>query len=823
VGLRGAGFPAEQVLQLATPKCAAIADQLLQVEDQLERKQDTAHQTLHRALDELAADSEERKAVKRALRRVNKSKLPEPLDFVCVASAAVDEFRQARIEADAARGAFEEAFTAAIDHTSRAIYQVACTDRFREAVTWQNRRALLTGINSILRKPPGKISRGSKRRQHEELVANYLQRYCVKNDTIGFFGPVGWANLVEQGAALVARPGPDLLASRQVYFEGWCIDELAQVLGRNQKLRPWLVPRVMPYIRLEGTTVYLPFEDPVELFAEQAVVLRLCDGQRMAKEIARQLVGTAEFQSQSQVYDLIEQLQRLQLVVWTVEVSFGICPEQRLRRLLERIEDEPLRQSNLATLDVLEKARRGVALAVGDTKKLNKALDVMDTVFTRLTKTSATRAAGKTYAARTLVYEDCRRDITVDIGPEILQTLGPPLSLLLDSARWFAVQAAKMCHQALQQFYAELAVQTGSMAVPLDNIWPQLQSFLYVKDTPHPFDSVLSVFQERWEHVLSLPFNARRVQYSSEELYPCVKDLFESSQPGWSFTRCHTPDVLIAASSQQAIQRGDYQLVMGELHMGKNTLGAALFLAQHPSLDKVFQALTAERPEPQVVPIVPKQWPELTVRTLPALVQPHDYRLASTHDSIGDPESRVLPIGDLVVEKLGNELVVRTRDGKLFFDAIEFIAEIIADQVVDFFKIMRPAPHTPRVAIDRLVITRETWRFVAQEITFAYEKSEADRFVACQRWVRDYNMPRFVFAKTPVERKPFYIDFYSPIFVNILAKYIRRTQDQGSADDRITVTEMLPDPFQLWLPDAEGQRYTSEFRIVAIDLESIVR
>jgi hypothetical protein len=37
-------------------------------------------------------------------------------------------------------------------------------------------------------------------------------------------------------------------------------------------------------------------------------------------------------------------------------------------------------------------------------------------------------------------------------------------------------------------------------------------------------------------------------------------------------------------------------------------------------------------------------------------------------------------------------------------------------------------------------------------------------------------------------------------------------------EGRVTLTEMLPAPDQLWLPDADGCVYTSEFRMVAWDL-----
>ena len=38
----------------------------------------------------------------------------------------------------------------------------------------------------------------------------------------------------------------------------------------------------------------------------------------------------------------------------------------------------------------------------------------------------------------------------------------------------------------------------------------------------------------------------------------------------------------------------------------------------------------------------------------------------------------------------------------------------------------------------------------------------------------------------------------------------------------MTVTEMLPGPQQVWLPDASGNLYTSELRIAVLDLQDNV-
>ena len=71
------------------------------------------------------------------------------------------------------------------------IREYARSPRLREAITWQNRSAVENGLDSLLRAPADRDD--AKLRKKETMVVSYLQRYATKCDTIGFFGPVGWA------------------------------------------------------------------------------------------------------------------------------------------------------------------------------------------------------------------------------------------------------------------------------------------------------------------------------------------------------------------------------------------------------------------------------------------------------------------------------------------------------------------------------------------------------------------------------------------------------------------------------------------------------
>jgi hypothetical protein len=118
--------------------------------------------------------------------------------------------------------------------------------------------------------------------------------------------------------------------------------------------------------------------------------------------------------------------------------------------------------------------------------------------------------------------------------------------------------------------------------------------------------------------------------------------------------------------------------------------------------------------------------------------------------------------------------------------------------------------------IDRLVVSRESWVFSAQDLSFAFEKQEAQRFIAARRWVRQQKLPRFLFVKTSTEMKPFYLDLTSPIYVELLARAVRKAYNANSAIP-IIFTEMLPEGKLSWLTDAEGKRYLCELRCLVVD------
>jgi hypothetical protein len=815
-GVRGAGFPTDKVLTLGASRCADAADKLLDAQGRTQQLWDKALNALRSDLD--AAQPEDREPLLRAVQAMKKGKLPKPFNSTPAVHERLKILSNARADLEPLASAYKESFGAAIDDTSRAIREVISEDRFRCAVTWQNRQAVHTSINSLLRKDPKSNGRGSKQRQHEEMVASYLQRYCVKNDTIGFFGPLGWGDFIAPGEPLEVKPGETLLSKRNVRFEGWCIDRIAQKLAEGGVLDHWLSPRRIPYVRLEGTTVYYADQRTLKISPQQAFVLHACDSRRTAKQIATGLLGIARlgFRSEKEIFALLYELQKFDFIAWDVAVPLQLHPERYFRGLLENVDDPALRSQCLGVLNELDEAREHVIEVADDPEGLDQALSDLETTFTRLTGAAPTRKAGQTYAGRTLIYEDCRRDIEITAGADFLEKLGAPLSLLLTSARWLTYQAGKLYRRSLRQLYCDLAKRTGSPTVDAITYINQLKTIFGDKDQPsQAIESVIDEFHERWARLLAIPAGQRRLRYSCDELRGPLQEMFDAPSPGWSMAGHHSPDIMIVASSPEAIQRGDYELVMGEVHVGANTLKASCFVAQHPDPDELSRWYTRDMSEPQLIPVGTQEF--AFSRAFAMIRSLEDFRLLVGKDTYALPEEKSLPISSLVVEETSCGLRLRTRDGKQSFEILEACASVMVGQIIQRFNLFGKGSYNPRINFDNLVVARETRRFESKKFDFATVKDEAERFLTARRWARANHLPRFVFVKVPIEVKPFYVDFASPIYVDLLSRFLRRMNEEGEPGALVSVTEMLPRPDETWLCDAQGNRYTSEFRCVAME------
>lgn len=730
------------------------------------------------------------------------AELAAAADEVVAAEAAGDQEAIAKAEAE-----YAAVFPAAVDRLTAALHTVASHPRFREAVAWQNPHALRTGVDALLRRGRTDARRNSRDRQHEALVASYLQRYCVKNDTIGFFGPVGWARTAPgDGVRIEPADPPALLAARTVYMEGWAV--AAVLAPHTAELRPWLVPRPMPFLDLAGTTLRVPLAPPVRLSAAEAAVLRACDGRRDAGEVAEVVLAdpASGLHTVAEVHQVLAGLAAAHRIAWQPEVApHDTRPEQTMRARLARVTDQAVRAPAQAALEELCAARDALAAAAGDPERLTGAMAGLEATFTRLSGVAATRRAGTMYAGRTPVYEECLRAGTVVIGQAGLDRIRVALGLVLDSARWFTAAGAALYRRLCTDIYRRRAEELGSRVVPLVDFWLLAGQTLFTP--PARLTTLLtSALHRRWADVLALPPGRRRVHLTAADLAPAVAAAFPAGAPGWPSARQHSPDLMLAGE----------EWVLGELHPGVNTLRYATWVDYHPQPQQLRAAQRRDLGAGVVYPAETGQEGGVPTRQSNALAGPDDIRLVFAHDSFGHPPGQSLRVGecDLVDSPAG--LRVRSRDGRFDADLMHVFGDIIAAGLSQLFAVLPAATHQPRVTIDSLVVSRERWSFTAADLPFAATRQEALRFRQVRAWAAAHGLPRHVFVRCAGERKPVHVDLTSLASVDLLARSVRRARGHDGHGAVVTVVEMLPTPDQLWLTGPDG-RYTAELRVVAVD------
>ncbi len=742
--------------------------------------------------------------------------LARAADAAIAAAAAPARTASDQAAPSQAGAVYAAEFTDAVRRLSAALHEAAALPALREAVAWQNRHALTTGIDVLVRRGPEPAKRNANRRQHEALVASYLQRYCAKNDTIGFFGPVSWSQIDDgPGIRVTHAASGRILAARVTYLEGWAVRAI--MADHVTALRPWLVPRRMPFVGVDGTLLRLPLAPPVQLTPAEAAVLRASDGSRDAGEVAAAVLADsrAEVGDVAEVFALMGRLADSHRLAWQVDVApQDTRPERSVRALLSRVTDDGIRGPAETALDELTAARDELAGAAGDAERVAGAMADLEATFTRLAGVPPTRRAGELYAGRTLAYEECLRGDTVRLGADALDGIRAALALVLDGARWFITTSGALYARHFDDAYRQRAAALGTGIVPFADLWLIVNDVLF--DQPPPLiEPAVRALRQRWSAILDLPPGARRIQLRAADLRERVTSEFPAQPLPWPMAVHHSPDLMIAGADAAA--GGRLTWVLGEVHPSIVSSRYATWLEFHDAPDAVHAAMRHDLRSSAVWVAETAEYGGTCTRLSNGLPSPGDLRLVWAHDSCGYDPATTLTVGECDVIGSPAGLRVRRRDGTFERGLLEVVGDLISASISHGFSLVPPGAHAPRVTIDDLVVSRETWTLAATDPPFADTSAESARYLQARAWAAGHGLPRHVFLRFTGERKPIYADLTSLASIDVISRSLRRCRRNAGADATVTVVEMLPTPDQAWLTDAQGLRYSAELRMVAAD------
>jgi Lantibiotic dehydratase, N terminus len=823
--LRGAGFPARLVNAMKEEACGHSADRLSAAAAELECLYASAIVKVSTALEKLKQagehpDSDRYRRLVKTLRNLKSRKPDAGPELADDFNAALEPIITQQSKLEQLRAEYERSFAEGLERQYENLRNVARDSRFQEAVLWQNRGAFHRAIRAVLKESSRTTS---KTRQHLELIASYLQRYCTKNDTIGFFGPIAWGTIAMRGAGLDAVPGALLIKKRSVFLELWAGEKIAEAIAALPGIEWWLPPRLASNWRIENDALIEEPGNARKLSALETATLALCNGKNMAADILSALRSDQAFEkvTEDQFHRLLDDMAKAGALSWQFTMPMEVGCEKALRAQVLQIRDPQLRQKALDLFAFFSDGLEQIALSAGDPERLDSALGQFEQSFEQVTHQCAQRRPGEAYAARTLIHEDCVRDLALTITPAFFEPIRPALLMMLQSLRWLAQSASVIFLDLFRKLFDRAAAKLQNPEIPVSTFVGELSVPIFeaIYSAAH---AAHKQYCEKWAALLPIPSDVRVAQFASCLLRDGVKAAFPDLPGQYHVARYHSPDLMVSAPDAQTIQRGEALYILGETHVAVNTIAQGLFTAQHPNIQELLRGLQWDYPQQRRLNIIHSRKLEGgSPRTRESLFNPADLFL-SMDDTAPPTGCWAYRPSDLFIARREGRLGVFTRDGLGAFDLLEAFAGLLIIGLMNAGRCFQPASYTPRIQIDKLVIQRETWRASVEELAFANEKTESDRFLSARTSMRARGVPALLFVKSPLEPKPFYLDMDSPVYVEMLCKMVRRLGRSRGEGSELSFSEMLPDSDGAWLTDAQGERYTSEFRFVMVDLKSRV-
>ncbi|HEU5270674.1 MAG TPA: lantibiotic dehydratase, partial [Jatrophihabitans sp.] len=557
-------------------------------------------------------------------------------------------------------------------------------------------------------------------------------------------------------------------------------------------------------------------DQPVSKAAQQ--LYELVDGDRSVLDLQR--LAEAEGLPAPAVTAALEELVDAGAITATLEMPLGIAePMDFLFDTLVCAGAAPTEAGTQRRARTVAQLAELVALKDRfDRGAVDERFTLLDQIgerFTSITANAATRGAGQLYADRSVLYEDATREFSqcllgADVVGE-LRRYGPLWDLLwLPTERDHELTNAATADWFRRRF-------DGAAEVPfLDYARAWVDDRPYLTEMLQACARELVPSNERLLRDLCRgQRDAEAVQLTLEEVAAILHRHGGAGRGGVVLN----PDVLLAADSQHAVRRGDYQLVLGEIHSDRDLLSHGLFAAFLRGADRDLVAefattgyrLAGEDVVAEVVRTHERKTNVQLELDLPSVEMQHRGR--------GD-RGLLVTAADLTVCLADGRLRLRDARNDRFLLLTVARVPVGSDErssPLRPFAFARrdyvlPIPaetdYFPRIVVERMVVQRRLWRSTPAD--WGPEPTAAGWSAEHFRWLRtgarQAGIPAQAFAKVAGERKGTYVDFDSYLLARALLRIWKRNPGP------VTFTELFPERHQWWLRDGRGS-YSCEFRL----------
>ncbi|MFI6684264.1 lantibiotic dehydratase [Streptomyces sp. NPDC050485] len=726
--------------------------------------------------------------------------------------------------------AVRAAYDAEVAQTSAAVVRRFREEpKLRDAVQFANPALWQRLAPWVDRRVPAPGNWRSADRQRTDLLARMLQRYCAKNETTSHAGPITTAFLRADQVGVTCAPG---LPQRQVRLSHWAAERLqASFLTGAVAAHRWWRPRAtagchvsdgeLSVVRYDFAQRHHRFSDAVidvaarRLSQDEARVLRWCDGSRSVAEIC--LLYETEYDTpltESAAVGVLRSLEDYGAVVTGPELPYGVHDAiPLLRRLTAEVGDEKAELH----VDAVESALAALASAADEAGRAQAATAVQ-AAYTAATGQSPYRAAGVTNGDRTVFNEDCDSEHGVmALGRPIPDLVARELAFVYDI--FLVLPRARLnASRRMMRAWFSGTFGAGSSVPVADFVTACLRDDARLSAGFDAVESEVSAKAAKLKGLLT-PAELTPAERAASDHHITEEAIADArALAGSPLPAVCNPDLMLAADGPDAVARGDFLAVVGDLHAAEEGLSHSLFA---PWVDAaVGEGTLGERvaaayrpllePDEDLADVTHRHRSKTYARAdLPCL----DIEAA---DRSPLPAQGRVRLHELIVSDTarglrlhlpGSDRALRLTSPPLYWQGVRArnpFAVFSFPQRVDGLPVpLGDEGYLPRLVHGRVVLQRAMWGLPAAA---CHGKDWYAGFRAVQRLRAEHGLPRHVFVKFPQEVKPLYCDLDSPLLVRQVSRMAK-----AAGDGRLVVSEMLPGPGSLWLTSSLG-KVTSELR-----------
>ena len=650
-------------------------------------------------------------------------------------------------------------------------------------------------------------------RQKLRLAWSYLQRFAAKNDTASFFGPVAWGRIDPRSeTALQVTGDPDrVIGDRITVIEHWVAEALAEAVAADPALAGQLPLILNPGCTLDDAgRLRLPVDRSTPLPARVAAVVRAA--MRLGPARPAELAAAAATGDAAAAIDIL--VGRRVLLPALTPAPGSRRPLDHLAGLLGRI-GTPAAGLWLDRIAAIEAGARDFAAAAGWPRD---RLAILDRLHALLAAAGADRERdhGRMYVGRQPVYEDCARAGTVVLGGPFLKAAEPDLAPVLNLYRRVATAAAMLIADGQAQAFDRLVHDGAADAGGTVDLVRLLAATPSADLATAAVAVIEPVLREAWDRLATdatvdeIALTPADIAHVGDAVEGAVRRLLpQAPRPVTLGLDIASPDLMIAAASPAAIIRGDWRLVIGEVHPAVATAVQPVAMPFCPDPDRAADLAAgwalADAAGPARLGLADDgrhyqrshiDWPE----------HPGFIDIALPGDAATGPRRRIRAAEVRVRRAADGTLRVQSRCGQ--DDDLGTLTRTALHRAMFTLASAVTGRHlAPRLVLGRLVVKRRSWRIRAGDPRPGGKPAEdAEAFRAMRRWARDLGLPPAIFAKAPGEPKPVCIMLDAPQGAEMLARLFDR-------DEPIDLAEMSPGPDDLWLDAGPEGRVTAEFRL----------